>query len=291
MPERLPVAKTYKLFIGGRFPRTESGRSMAVEDARGRVAAHLCRASRKDLRDSIEAARNAQPAWADADAYLRGQMLYRMAEMLEGKSGEFVEALRLTTGETTASAKRQVAASIDRLVCFAGWADKFQQVLGCHNPVSGPYYNFTVPEACGVVAAIAPEQPPLLGLISLLAPPLVAGNAVVAIAGHVHPIPAAILGEVCATSDIPAGVVNILTGERDELLPHVADHREIIAVHAAGLSARQTERLRLGSAENIKRVTVLPFKDDAWFDADQGESPWMIEPFIEMKTIWHPSAV
>jgi acyl-CoA reductase-like NAD-dependent aldehyde dehydrogenase len=290
MPERLAVSKTYKLFVNGRFPRSESGRSFRVEDAKGRVFAHISQASRKDLRDAVEAARAAQPAWSNAAPYLRGQILYRMAEMMEGKSTEFAGAIRATTGVSAADARREVATAVDRVVAFAGWADKFAQVLGGQNPVAGPYYNFTVPEPSGVVAILPPDRPALLGLISLLAPPLCAGNAVVAVAHRVHPVPAAILGEVCATSDVPAGVVNLLTGDRDELLPHVASHREIIAIGAANLDAEGATTLRLGAAENVKRVHVHRIDEDDWYDADGRESPWTIEPFVEMKTIWHPSA-
>lgn len=286
---RLAVTKTYKLYINGKFPRSESGRSTVVSDTHGEVLAHICRGSRKDLRDAVEAARAAQPRWAGATAYNRGQVLYRMAEMLEGKHQEFSTIIASTTGSGIASARKEVGASIDRLVCFAGWADKFAQVLGCHNPVAGPYYNFTVPEPTGVVGVVAPDEPALLGLVSLIAAPLCAGNAVVAIAGEKHPLPAAVLGEVCATSDVPPGVVNIVTARRDELIDHVAQHRDIDAINAANLSKQQATTLRLGAAQNIKRVHVERLGDDDWTDPAVCESPWSIEPFVEMKTIWHPS--
>lgn len=295
MPERLEVAKTYKLFIGGAFPRSESGRSQPVT-AGGRVIGHMSHASRKDLRDAVEAARKAQAGWANATAYNRGQVLYRMAEMLEGKASEFAELLRLgaapqkrgARGGKPPSPKAEVAAAIDRLVCFGGWADKYAQVLGCNNPVAGPYYNFTVPEPTGVIGVLAPDEPGLLGLISLIAPPLCAGNAIVALAGEHHPLVGAVLGEVCATSDVPGGVVNILTGPRDELLPHFASHRDLDGVHAAGLSPAQAATLREGIADNLKRVRIAPAGTD-WFDDDACGGPWMVEPFIEMKTMWHPS--
>lgn len=295
MPDRLEVTKTYKLFIDGKFPRSESGRTLVVNKTRGTgkagstaVYAHVCHASRKDLRDAVSAARKALPGWRGATAYLRGQILYRMAEMMEGKADELTAAVAVC-GPSGASAKKEVTAAIDRVVNFAGWADKYQQVLGCNNPVAGPYYNFTVPEPTGVVAAVAPDGPPLLGLISLIAPAVCAGNTVVAVASEANPIPAAVLGEVIATSDVPGGVVNLLTGKRDELVPIIADHRDIDAVHAAGLSDTHRAALRAGAAENVKRVCVRKAVD--FFDANACQSPWWIEPLVEMKTMWHPSAV
>lgn len=295
MPDRLEVTKTYKLFIDGKFPRSESGRTLVVRRARVKgkpapapVYAHVCHASRKDLRDAVSAARKALPGWRGATGYLRGQVLYRMAEMMEGKADELAAAVAVA-GSGPAAARREVAAAIDRIVAFAGWADKYQQVLGCNNPVAGPYYNFTVPEPTGVVAVVAPDEPSLLGLVSLIAPALCAGNAVVALAGEANPIPAAVLGEVIATSDVPGGAVNLLTGRRDELVPIIAGHRDIDAVHAAGLSGAHRAALRAGAAENVKRACV---RDDAdFFDAATCQSPWWIEPLVEMKTMWHPSAV
>lgn len=302
MPERLEVAKTYKLFIDGKFPRSESGRTFAAHDAKGRVHAHMCRASRKDLRDATTAARKALNGWRDASAYLRAQIMYRMAEMLEGKRDEFAQALRIN-GATSASAQREVTASIDRLVAFAGWADKYAQVLGCNNQIAGPYYNFTVPEPTGVVGVLAPDEPGLLGLIALLAPVICAGNTTVVVGGGTPAASLAtvILGEVLATSDVPAGIVNLLTGDRAELLPVIAGHRDIDAIHAAGVTAEQRQVLREGAAENIKRVTVRESVAKAarssksaavidFYDDETCESPWWIEPFVEMKTIWHPSA-
>ncbi len=300
--ERLAVTKTYKLFINGAFPRSESGRSLIVRSKDDRVLAHVCQASRKDLRDAVEAAAAAGPKWAAATAYNRGQVLYRMAEMMEGKRDEFAEALRETSKRQSAKTPKgkptrrvperdEVSAAIDRLVCFAGWADKFAQVLGCNNPVAGPYYNFTVPEPTGVVGVLSPgEGPSLLGSISLIAPPLCAGNAVVAIADGPSMLPAAILSEVCATSDVPAGVLNILTGKRSELLEHLAQHRAVNAVNAANLPSEQATALKQGIADNLKRVRVAAIKPDQWFDSSVCEHPWTIEQFVEMKTIWHPSA-
>ncbi len=287
---RLTVPKTYKLSIGGAFPRTESGRSLAIHDGSGRIAAHICHASRKDLRAAVEAATSALAGWRDATAYLRGQMLYRMAEMLEGRRDEFAAALAVTSDCTAAVARREVDASIDRLVHFAGWTDKFQQVLGCQNPVAGSYYNFTVPQSIGVVAVVAPDEPPLLGLITLMGAVMCSGNTVVAVASDDHPLPGAVLGEVCGTSDIPGGVVNILTGRRAELLPYIAEHRQVSGISAANVSKQERTLLERGAAENIKRIRVSRYEDDAWGNASVTASPWAIEPFVDMKTIWHPSA-
>ncbi len=302
MNARLAVTKTYKLYINGGFPRSESGRSLPALDVHGEILAHVSHASRKDLRDAVEAASAAQPKWSAATAYNRGQVLYRMAEMLEGKRDEFVEAI---SNQPSAASKRkspkskiqnpksEIDASIDRLICFAGWADKYSQVLGCNNPVAGPYYNFTIPEPTGVVGVIAPPSakgPALLGLISLLAPPLCAGNTIVAIADENSMIPAAIFGEVCATSDVPAGVINILTGRRSELLDHLARHRNVNAISAANLSREETTVLKNGIAENLKRVNVAKIAEQDWLDPATCENPWTIERFVEMKTIWHPSA-
>ena len=315
--DRLGVIKTYKLFIDGKFPRSESGRSLSVTGGeRGRVLAHVCHASRKDLRDAASAARKALDGWRGSTAYLRGQILYRMAEMLEGKSAEFGAAItdsgcgcgpsvvgKRGGGNPELLARREVEAAVDRLVCFAGWADKYAQVLGCNNAVAGPYYNFTVPEPTGVVGVVAPDRPALLGLVSLLAPVVCSGNTAIVLAGESAGarLCASILGEVMATSDVPAGVVNILTGVRAELVPVLADHRDVDAVHAAGGEGGVDEELgavlRSGAGENLKRVLVRgPTKGGAgtsvnWFDPGACGDPWWIEPFVEFKTVWHPSAV
>ncbi|RMH03284.1 MAG: aldehyde dehydrogenase family protein [Planctomycetota bacterium] len=287
---RVTVTKTYKLFLGGGFPRSESGRSLSVVDRRGRVVAQVCRASRKDLREAVEAAARALPDWSRRDAYNRGQILYRMAEMLEARAGEMAELLALTVPGGLRRARRETAAAVDRLVHFAGWADKFPQVLGNANPVPGPYYNFTIPEPSGVTGVVAPAEEPLLALVSLLAPPLCAGCTIVALASPEHPLAASVLGEVCAVSDLPAGAVNLLSGRREELLPHLAGHREVIAIHAAGCSRAERRQLEEGTAGNLKRVRVVDLEAEAWYDEDECHSPWWIEPFVEMKTIWHPSA-
>lgn len=320
MNTRLEITKTYKLYINGAFPRSESGRSLKVFSPDGAVAAHLCHASRKDLRDAVSAARNAADPWAARAAYNRGQILYRMAEMLEGKKPEFIAALadalraapastdpptattparkpaaRKATTPTPAtarrSAQREVETAIDRLIAFAGWADKYQQVLGCNNPVAGPYYNFTIPQPTGVVAVVAPDQPALLALISLTAPVLCAGCTVVALGSEAAPLPTSLFAEVCHTSDLPPGVVNLLTGRREELMKWFAEHRAIDAIHAANLPDEHAHTLRSGAAENVKRIRVRDIPIDTWLDPDFCENPWMIEPFVDMKTIWHPSAV
>jgi len=288
MAARLSVAKTYKLYIGGAFPRTESGRSIAITDTSGKTLTHVCHASRKDFRNAVVAARAAQPGWMGRDAYNRSQILYRMAEMLEGKAEEFAQLIKQTTDADLRAARKEVEASVDRLVAYAGWADKFSQVLGCHNPVVGPYYNFTVPEATGVVVVVAPDEPSLLGLISLMAPALCSGSTVVALGSEKYPIATSVLGEVCATSDVPGGVINLLTGQRDELIEHIAGHRDVLAVVGAGLSKPHAAALRMGASENIKRVRIEDSID--FFDNEACESPWRIEPLVEMKTIWHPSA-
>ena len=282
MGERLGITKTYKLFIGGKFPRTESGRSTPVTDASNALVAHVCHASRKDLRDAVEAAGKAQDAWANATAYLRSQIVYRLAEMMEGKRAELAAAI----GDGGAA---EVDLAVDRVVHFAGWCDKFPMVMGGANPVAGPYHNFTVPFPVGVTGVVCPDEHPLLGLVSMVAPVIAMGNACVVLASETNPIPAMVLAEALATSDLPAGVVNILTGFRDELCPHFAGHRGIIAVHAAGVSDAQRTDLRLGAAENLKRVTI---RDAVNFANDAAcEGPAWCEPFVEFKTIWHPSAV
>jgi acyl-CoA reductase-like NAD-dependent aldehyde dehydrogenase len=260
---RLPVKKTYKLFIGGAFPRSESGHTYEAEGQ------NVARASRKDVRDAVRAARGAQPGWAAATAYNRGQVLYRLAEMVEARLAEFAELC---------SGRDEVERSIDRIVWYAGWADKLPQVLGGSNPVAGPYFNFTVPEPTGVVAVLAPDEPPLLGLVTRLMPPLVGGNAVVAVASETHPIAAVELAEAIATSDLPGGVVNLLTGFRAELGPILASHMDVNAIDLCGADGRSAELERL-SAENVKRV--VHGRADA-------QSPWEISGFLELKTVWHP---
>ncbi len=291
MTDRIAVTKTYKLYINGAFPRSESGRTIPVLDKKDRLYCYVCSASRKDLRNAVEAADKSISGWANRSPYNRGQILYRMAEMLEGKIDEFAYAIALTVDGGVRRAKKEIEAAIDRLIAYGGWADKYSQILGCNNPVAGPFYNFTIPNPTGVVGVIAPDEQPLLGLISLIAPVLCSGNAIVALGSDIHPLASAILGEVIATSDVPAGVINILTGDRSELISHFAEHRGISAIHAANLSKDQAACLRLGACENVKRVHVRNIKSDQWYDVFDMHSPWCIEPFVEMKTIWHPAKI
>lgn len=286
MPTRLPIPKTYKLFIGGAFPRSESGRSEPITSPSGELLGHSCRASRKDLRDAVTAARKAHASWSAATPYLRSQILYRMAEMLEGKAAEF-HTLLGAAGATAADAQRELALSVDRLVAFAGWADKFAAILGRQNPVSAPYWNISIPQPVGAVGVVCPPSPALLPLVSLVAPVICSGNAAVVIT-PASPAVASVFGEVCATSDLPGGVVNILTGRTDELVPVLASHRDVDAVHAAAgdLAPELARALRSGAADNLKRVTIRPQVE--WADAEACHSPEWIEPFVEIKTVWHP---
>jgi len=263
MTQRLPVRKTYKLFIGGAFPRSESGRTYEAEGQ------NVARASRKDVRDAVRAARSAFPKWAGATAYNRGQVLYRLAEMIESRAAEFAE---LSTG------REEVERSIDRVVWYAGWADKLAQVLGASNPVAGPYFNFTLPEPTGVVGVVAPAEPPLLGIVSRVAPVIVGGNATVVLASEERPLAAVELAEAIATSDVPGGVVNVLTGFRSELAPWLAAH---VDVNALDIPERDAE-LERAAADSVKRVH---------HPAPDAQSPWEIAAFLELKTVWHPIGV
>jgi len=260
---RLPVRKTYKLFVGGTFPRSESGRTYEAEGA------NVARGSRKDARDAVRAARSAQPGWAAATAYNRGQVLYRLAEMMEARADDLARVC---------SGRKEVEAATDRVVWYAGWADKLAQVLGSSNPVSGPYFNFTQPEPTGVVAVIAPDEPALGGLVARILPALVGGNAVVAVASEVHPLAAVELAEAVATADVPAGVVNILTGFRAEMAPVLASHMDVNAVDVSGADGEWGELAR-AAADNVKRVVRRGVDE---------QSPWAVADFLELKTVWHP---
>lgn len=286
MPERLGVTKTYKLFINGAFPRTESGRTTPITDGSSELA-HVCNASRKDLRNAVEAARKAQPAWAGATAYLRGQIVYRLAEMLEGKRTELARAIG---PDGPLGGQAEVDATIDRLVAWAGWPDKLAHVLGHANPVAGPYHCQTLPEPTGVVCVLAPESCPLLALVSLTLPAVACGNTSIVLASTGNPVPAMILAEAIATSDLPKGVINILTSERQDMLPHIASHRDIDAIHASGLGSEDAAMLEAGAAENMKRVTIRRIDASGWGDPAI-DGPWWVEPMLEMKTTWHPSSV
>jgi acyl-CoA reductase-like NAD-dependent aldehyde dehydrogenase len=282
---RLEVRKTYKLAIGGKFPRGESGRVAAARTLDGRVALdNYCLASRKDFRDAAVAARKAQPGWAKATAYLRGQILYRAAEIAEQRAAELAHELS-RAGLRNAAA--EVAAAIDRLVHFAGWTDKFFQVFSTVNPVATPHFNFTFPEPTGVVVLVAPDTPPLLGLVSLVAPAILSGNSAIVLASESVPLVAVALAEILATSDLPGGVVNILTGSRGELAPHFASHADINAIVDASGDAKISATLRAGAAQNLKRVTTRVLSGRDWFTA-KAEDPYWILDTVEMKTAWHP---
>jgi acyl-CoA reductase-like NAD-dependent aldehyde dehydrogenase len=275
---RIDVNKTYKLFIGGAFPRSESGRVYEVKGFNKKFLANPSLASRKDLRDAVVAAKSAQAGWAGATAFNRGQILYRIAEIMQGRRDQFVEEISALEGATSKSAKLQVEEAIDTWVWYSGWCDKLSSVAGSQNQVAGPFYNFTTPEPLGVVAIFAEAKPSLLGAVRTLAPVLAGGNSAVLIASEAYPLPAITLGEVLATSDIPAGVVNILTGKTAELYPWVGSHMEIDGVDVAGLSKKQEAELKLAGADNLKRI--------ARFSATN--HPERILSFMEQKTIWHP---
>lgn len=277
---RLDVPKTYKLFIGGAFPRSESGRVTEVTDARGRFVANVAKASRKDARDAVRAARKAQSGWAGATAYNRGQVLYRVAEVLEGRKAQFVDELVKTEGLTAARAAKQVEDTIDLWVWHAGWTDKIAQIGGNANPVAGPYFNLSVPEPTGVVAAIAPQTQGLLGLTSVIAPALVAGNAVVVVPSAASPLVAISLGEVLATSDLPGGVVNVLTGDPAELAPWLAGHADVNALDLTGAGDLDWVELEQIAADTLKRV-LRPEPGIA------PETPQRILALTETKTVWH----
>jgi acyl-CoA reductase-like NAD-dependent aldehyde dehydrogenase len=286
--ERLAVLKTYKIYIGGKFPRTESGRYYVLNDSRtGEALANICQCSRKDFRDSVVAARDAQSAWAGRAAYNRSQILYRIAEMLEGRSAQFVEEM-IQQGYTAAAAQAEVEASVDRLVYYAGWADKYQQIFSSVNPVASSHFNFSVLEPTGVVAILAPADSALIGLISTIAPAICGGNTVIALAGRDLPLCAVTLTEVLATSDLPGGVVNVLTGDRAELLPYFADHMDVNAVIYCGDDATERATIRVKSALNVKRAVSYDRKD--WLGTD-AQNPYFILDTQEVKTTWHPIGV
>ena len=282
---RLPITKTPKPYVGGAFIRSESGRTFPLADRAGNFFANLPQCSRKDLRNAVEAAAKAGPGWARRTAYNRGQILYRLAEMLEARRQELSDVL-VRFGAKPAAATREVDVTIDRIVYYAGWADKYEQVLGNVNPVASPHFNFTVTEPMGIVGVIAPDTPPLLGLISLVIPTIVSGNTVVALASQTSPYPAVLLGEMLATSDLPGGVVNLLTGFRAELVPTFATHTHLRGLSAA-VDADDRKALRLGAAENIKRVHFAEARGDDWLE-DAAQSVYAIRDFLEFKTTWHP---
>ncbi len=284
---RLNIRKTYKLYINGEFPRTESGRSYPVRSQGGDLIANASRGSRKDLRNSVVAARKALSGWSGKTAYNRGQILYRIAEVCESRAAELVEELR-RQGSTAIDARKEVNAVIDRWVYYAGWSDKFAQFAGSVNPVAGPYYNFTVPEPTGVVGVIAPETPALLGLVSRIAPAMVGGNTVLAIASESRPLAALTLGEIFETSDVPGGVINVISGLKAELLPWLAAHMDVNAIDLSGAAADVIPALEVSAAENVKRIIRFDAETIGWDDARRSQSPYEILSFQEMKTVWHP---
>ncbi len=285
MAERVTVHRTYKLAIGGAFPRSESGRTFEVHGTDGTFLANAARASRKDVRDAVVAARGAQPGWAGATAFNRGQVLHRIAELLEARRGQFVEEVSALTGDA-ARAADEVDATIDRWVWYAGWADKFVQVAGSVNPVAGPFFNLSVPEPIGVVGVVAPQHSALLGLVSVLAPVLVSGSTAVVVASETRPLPAVTLAEVLATSDVPGGVVNVLTGHTAELTPVLAGHLDVDGIDLAGMAGTDTREAEILAAENVKRVLRAPAVEPDW--TAQPPGPRRIVAWTDVKTVWHP---
>ena len=285
VPTRIAVRKTSKLYIGGAVPRSESGRSYVVTDQKDRFLANAALASRKDARDAVTAARKAFGGWSAATAYNRGQVLYRVAELLEGRRVQFVSEVRAAEGLGARQGEAVVDAAIDRWVWYAGWADKLAQVRGSANPVAGPYFNFSLPEPTGVVAVIAPQASSLLGFVSVVAPAVVSGNTVVAVASERCPLPAVSLSEVLATSDVPGGVINVLTGRTEEIAPWLASHMDVNAIDLSGATSPLADDLAATAAENLKRV-VKP-----------GDEDWTLSPgldrmlaYLETKTVWHPAS-
>lgn len=292
MAQRLPVTKTPKVYVGGQFIRSESGRVFPVREGGGKngsgaLLGNIPQCTRKDLRNAVEAAAKAGADWAKRTPYNRGQILYRLGEMLEARSGEMAEAIVLSGAATKAQAMKEVAASVDRLIYYAGWADKYEQVLGNTNPVAGPFFNFTVAEPMGIVGIIADDEAPLLGLISQIAPVIVSGNSCVALASETYPYPAIVLGEMLATSDLPGGVVNLLTGFRKEMLPTFATHTHIRGISAV-VNKDEKKELQIGAADSIKRVRAKVSGGDVDWMAEKAQGAYEIRDFIEFKTTWHP---
>ncbi|KRA31327.1 MULTISPECIES: aldehyde dehydrogenase family protein [unclassified Nocardioides] len=287
---RIDVRKTYKLYIGGAFPRSESGYSYEVNDSKGKFVANAALASRKDVRDAVVAARGAFRGWSSRTAYNRGQVVYRIAEVMEDRRPQFEEAIRQSEGATAAAARNQVDQAVDRLVWYAGWADKLAQVIGNANPVAGPFFNHTAPEPTGVVAVLAPQASSLLGLVSVVAPVIVTGNTSVVVSSYARPLPAVTFAEVLATSDVPGGVINILTGDAATLGPWLAAHMDVNAIDLVGVagSAELATSLEVAAADNLKRVRRAPGAEPDW-TADPGLSG--MTAFVEAKTVWHPIGI
>lgn len=283
---RLPITKTPKVYVGGAFIRSESARVFPLQDAAGNFYANIPQCTRKDLRNAVEAAAKAGPGWAKRTAYNRGQILYRLGEMLEARASELADAIQLG-GSSKVAAAKEVTATVDRLIYYAGWADKYEQVLGNVNPVAAPYFNFTVTEPMGIVGVIAPDEAPLLALLSLIVPAITSGNTVVALASSAQPYPAIVLGELLATSDLPGGVVNLLTGFRKELVPTFATHTHLRAVSAV-VGADERKALALGAADSVKRTRLLKSETPVDWYADTAQSLYAVRDFLEYKTTWHP---
>jgi acyl-CoA reductase-like NAD-dependent aldehyde dehydrogenase len=283
---RLPITKTPKCYVGGAFIRSESGRVTALHDVGGAFFANIPQCTRKDLRNAVEAAAKAGPGWAKRSAFNRGQILYRLAEMMEARAVELAEALTLS-GASKADASREVAASIERVVHYAGWTDKYEQILGSVNPVASAHFNFTVTEPMGIIGIIAPDDFPLLALVSLILPAITSGNCVVALASNTQPYPSILLGEMLATCDLPGGVVNLLTGLRSEMVPTFATHEHLRALSGA-VNAADRKTLKLGAAESVKRVHLLKAEEPIDWFSDKMQGVEEIRALIEFKTTWHP---
>ncbi len=284
MPDRIEVLKTYKTYVGGKFPRSESDRIYKITDAKEHHIANACRCTRKDVRDAVVSARSAFDGWANRSAYNRGQILYRIAEMLEGRKDQFVKELE-TSGIRSKEALREVETSIDRLLYFAGWTDKLSQVFGTVNPVAGPHFNFSAPDATGVVGITAPDEAPLLSAVSLMAPVLAGGNSCILLASEKNPLTAVSFGEVLHASDLPGGVVNILTGYHSEMIEHLAAHMDINAIFSTAAEKETRKLIDENASISVKRVKHYP--ETNWYD-EQHENPYLILEFMEIKTTWHP---
>lgn len=283
---RLPVTKTPKCYVGGAFIRSESSRVFPLKDAAGNFFANIPQCTRKDLRNAVEAAAKAGPGWAKRTAYNRGQIIYRLAEMLEARQADMADALAVG-GASKAAAAKEIVATIDRLIHYAGWTDKYESLLGSVNPVAAPYFNFTVTDPMGIVGVIAPDEAPLLALVSLIAPIITSGNTVVALASSTQPYPSIVLGEMLATSDLPGGVVNLLTGFRKEIVPTMATHAHLRAL-AGVATAEERKALKLGAAESVKRVKLHATEEKTDWFSDRTQSLYEIRDFVEFKTTWHP---
>jgi aldehyde dehydrogenase (NAD+) len=283
---RLPITKTPKVYVGGAFIRSESARTFPLKDAAGNFFANIPQCTRKDLRNAVEAAAKAGPGWAKRTPYNRGQIIYRLGEMLEARQADMADAL-MVGGASKSAAAKEITATVDRLIHYAGWADKFEQLLGSVNPVAAPYFNFTVTEPMGIVGLLAPEEAPLLALVSLLAPAITGGNTVVALASSSRPYPAIVLGEMLATSDLPGGVVNLLTGFRQEMVPTFATHTHLRAI-AGVANADERKVLKLGAAESVKRVKLRKAEEPCDWFAPAAQGLYEIRDHLELKTTWHP---